>query len=150
MVPVASAGAVAVFAGTVNSIGPANPNTGDILVTFDVQQTWKGPASPQLTIVTSGSSGSCGYEFTPGEEYIVYGYAQDGQIGTGLCSRTAPLSAAGEDLAALGEGRPVEAAPAPVTTEQMETPWVPIALIGVALLIAAALFLPTFVRRRAR
>lgn len=147
----ASAGAVAVFAGTVNSISPANPATGAVLVTFDVQQTWKGPEGPQLTIVTSDNSASCGYAFAQGEEYLVYGYAQEGQISTGLCSRTAPLASAGEDLAFLGAGAAVEQpAAGPVTSEQMGTPWVPIALIGAALLIGAAVFLPSLMRRRAR
>jgi hypothetical protein len=144
----ASAGAAAVFAGTVSSISPAGPNGGSLLVTFDLSQSWKGPEGPQLTITTADNSASCGFEFAQGEEYLVYALPQDGQLYTGLCTRTAPLAAAGEDLAALGEGNAVAGSPAPVTETQMEVPWLPIVLAGAALLVGAALFGPSLARRR--
>lgn len=146
----AAAQSQAVFAGTVSDITPASATTGALLVTFDVQQSWKGPEGPQLTVVTADNSASCGFEFTRGEEYLVYSVAQEGQLTTGLCSRTAALAAAGEDLGALGEGTTVAAGPGAVTEDRMEVPWLPIALAGAALLIGAALFGPALMRRRAR
>lgn len=142
----AMAGAAAVFAGTVSGIAPAG--AGGLLVTFDLQQSWKGPAEPQLTITTSDNSASCGVAFSEGESYLVYGFAQDGQLATNLCSRTAPLANAGDDLATLGDGAPVTAAEAPVTETTMDTPWLPIALIGGALVLGLVLFGPSLLRRR--
>lgn len=102
--------AQAVFSGVASFVQPGKDG---VLVTFDVNQVWKGPSEPQLTLFTSANSASCGYEFTQGEEYIVYGFAQDGQLSTGLCSRTAPLASAGEDVTALGAGQAPQAAGEP-------------------------------------
>lgn len=130
--------AQAVFAGTARSVVPA-PN--GVLVTFEVEQIWKGPEGGQFTLATPGSSAACGFEFVEGERYLVYGVAQDGQLSTNLCTRTALLASAGDDLAALGEGGAVEPAPvaepAPVSAGQ---PWLPVALGigGVAVAIVAA------------
>lgn len=130
-------GSAAVFAGTVSGIAPGGPGGTSRLVTFDLQQSWKGPAGPQLTIATAQDSAACGVDFTQGEAYLVYGYAQEGQIWTSLCSRTAPLAAAGDDLQALGEGAPVAGGETPVTAVEMGIPWLPLALggVGVALLL---------------
>ena len=140
--------AAAVFAGTVNAIAPAGPGAEGVFVTFDLTQSWKGPSPAQLTLTTSASSASCAFEFTPGEQYLVYGFPQDGRISTNLCSRTARLADAGADLEALGPGTSVAAAPAPVTTETMGVPWVPILLIGAVALGAAAFFGPGLMQRR--
>jgi 5-hydroxyisourate hydrolase-like protein (transthyretin family) len=44
--------------------------------------------------------GDCGYAFDVGGEYLIYAYRhpQNGRLSTGICSRTRPLSTAGEDL----------------------------------------------------
>lgn len=141
-------GATAVFAGTVSGIARSDPTSGGLLVTFDLSQTWKGPEGPQLTIATSDNSASCGFEFTQGEEYIVYAFAQDGQIQTNLCSRTAPLAGAGEDLAALGPGTPVAAGAGAVGGVDAGMPWLPLAVggVGAALLLVGVVAL----RRRGR
>jgi hypothetical protein len=137
-----------VFAGAVAAVEPGKDG---LLVTFDVAQSWKGPVGPRLTLATSGSSASCGFEFVPGEEYLVYGYAQDGQLHTGLCTRTAPLANAGDDLAALGPGVAAPAAPAaPPAEVGAELPWRVIALAGgAALLLAAGIGAVALRRRRA-
>lgn len=140
----------AVFVGTVSGLAPAGPNGEALFVTFDLTQSWKGPAASQLTLTTAGSSAACGFAFTQGEAYLVYSVAQDGGLSTGLCSRTASLADAEADLAALGPGTAVTAAPAPVTAETMEVPWVPILIVGAVLLMGAALFGPGLMRRRAR
>lgn len=104
----------AVFAGKVTAIETPLLNritgSGDIhQVTFAVSEVWKGEVPQEITLSTAASSAACGYEFASGSEYLVYaGETRDG-LSTGLCSRTQPLSAATEDLDALGAG----AAPAP-------------------------------------
>lgn len=148
--------AVAVFSGTVSAVDTAASATGlPVLVTFDLLESWKGPNGPQLTIGTSGSSASCGYEFVPGEQYLVYAFLQEGQFGTGLCTRTAPLADAGADLAALGSGAapaPAEptpnAAPLEPASPAASLPVLPLALVAVTGAAVAAIAL-TF-RRRAR
>jgi hypothetical protein len=135
-----------VFAGTVSAVG-ADGN--GLLVTFDVEQIWKGPEGPQLTIATSGSSASCGVEFVEGEKYLVYGMAQEGQLSTSLCTRTAPLASAADDVAALGPGAaPVGEPASPQTEVSTGLPWLPIALgaAGLAVIALAAALL----RRRGR
>jgi hypothetical protein len=139
--------AQSVFAGTVSAIsGEGN----GLLVTFDVEQFWKGPEGPQLTILTSNNSASCGVEFVEGEKYLVYGFSQDGRLSTNLCSRTTTFANANNDLAALGAGTP---APVEASTPQTEVstglPWLPFALggAGLAVVIIGAVVIA---RRRAR
>lgn len=154
----------AVFAGTVANIAPqpAGQFGGGVLVTFDVQQVWKGPVGPQLTLSTSSSSASCGYEFVAGEEYIVYANAQEGMLATGLCSRTAPLANAAADVEALGPGEAPILGDAPPADEPAEpvaeptapaepaasAPWLLITLGGAAVIGLAALGV-VLARRRA-
>ncbi|MET0647277.1 MAG: carboxypeptidase regulatory-like domain-containing protein, partial [Pyrinomonadaceae bacterium] len=47
-----------------------------------------------------GGGGDCGYTFEVGKQYLVYGYDSKagGRIGTGICTRTRPLSEAADDL----------------------------------------------------
>lgn len=106
--------ATAVFAGRVTE-RPTPPNnvgsSADPLpITFEVSQVWKGPQSQTLIVQTARESASCGYNFEVDQEYIVYSYADGGQLSTNLCSRTSLLANAQEDLEALGEGT-VPAAP---------------------------------------
>lgn len=141
--------ATAVFAGTVSAIGGGDQSSGGaLLVTFELQQVWKGPDGPQLTITTPADSAGCGYGFVQGESYLVYADAQGGQLSTGLCARTTPLAAADADLAALGPGTPVAAGSGDVSSVSMEVPWLPITLGAIALLVGLALFGPTLIRRR--
>ena len=44
---------------------------------------------------------TCDYLFQIGETYLVYAYGDEKELGTSICSRTRPLSEAGEDLPAL-------------------------------------------------
>jgi hypothetical protein len=131
----------AVFSGTVKAVqGDAD----GVLVTFDVDEIWKGPEGAELTLFTPGSSAACGVEFVQGEAYLVYGMSQEGRLSTNLCSRTTQLGSAGEDLAALGAGNPApagEVAPAPEVSVETSLPWVPIAIgAGVVGVAAVALF----------
>lgn len=149
--PAARDNAIAVFSGQVTGIdaptglsdGPGNA----VHVTFAVSEVWKGPAEPTITVVTSGSSASCGYEFTPGEQYMVYAGLDDTRFTASLCSRTAPLAQAADDIRALGAGTrpaPAPAAPPPAAAQT----W---ALYGAAALVALAAAGGVFaLRRRSR
>ena len=96
----------AVFAGKVVSIrDPDGPDVSDsenhLTIGFEVDTVWKGPAYEVMYVTTSPHESACGFAFVEGEEYIVY---SDDRSSTHLCSRTRPLSAAEEDLEALGGG----------------------------------------------
>jgi hypothetical protein len=78
-------------------------------VTFETRAGWKGVRTRSVTVLTGWGGGDCGYPFERGSTYLVY--ANRRRMGTtaglvtGICTRTAALSAARADLAALG--RPV-------------------------------------------
>ncbi|HAX80395.1 MAG TPA: hypothetical protein DCY88_32310 [Cyanobacteria bacterium UBA11372] len=95
--------AQAVFAGRVIDVIQPNPDS-EVQVRFEVSRIWKGQKRPQIVVMTSSSSASCGYSFQAGEQYLVYASRQKSQLETGLCSGTKPLSMAEQDLAVLGEG----------------------------------------------
>lgn len=112
----------AVFAGAVETIqnsttsefmGPGQ----DVTVTFDVSQVWKGQESETVAVKTATSSASCGYAFQEGESYLVYAeedeggeayHGEDGELTVSLCSRTAPLEDAEQDINALGAASSVD------------------------------------------
>ena len=156
--------AAAVFQGEVVEVGALEPvngmvNTADMIqVTFNVNQVWKGEIAEVTTLTTAGSSASCGFEFQPGQSYLVYADLVEGQLNASLCSRTAPVDLAGEDLQALGEGTaplPGEATPTPYPPPEV-TPepsglsrlqWIGVAgagavVLGAGLLLAVWLIKP--------
>ena len=95
----------AVFAGKV--IGKKkNPNDSmEYLVKMEVSKAWKKIEFKDVWITTSWDSASCGVNFETDKEYIVSGTKQeDGKYNVNLCSRTALLDDAKEDLNALGNG----------------------------------------------
>ena len=109
----------AVFAGKVTSIrDPDGPDVLDsenhLTIGFDVDTVWKGPAYETMYVTTSPAQSACGFEFVEGEEYIVYSH--DGSS-TYLCTRTRLLSAAQEDLDALGGGSAPQAGTSAPTPE---------------------------------
>ncbi|HEY0606178.1 MAG TPA: hypothetical protein VGD58_24870 [Herpetosiphonaceae bacterium] len=103
----------AVFSGKVTQLTPtkALDGTEAIKVSFEVGQVWKGQIPQELLVETSSSSASCGYSFESGKEYLVYAYSNEGQLSVGLCSRTALLADAQEDVTALGQSTAPVAAP---------------------------------------
>ena len=78
-------------------------------VTLRVSEVWKGPGQQTVRFTTPVADGiSCAHPFEEGREYLVYANGvQD--IDVGGCSETKPLSAAGADLALLGDGEKPEA-----------------------------------------
>lgn len=94
----------AVFIGTVKTIteleAPPDPRPyTHRLVTFTVERALRGVEGISIAVTTGMGGGDCGYGFKTGERYLVYAYkAQDGQLRTGICSRTRPIAEATEDL----------------------------------------------------
>ncbi|WP_020618528.1 stalk domain-containing protein [Paenibacillus daejeonensis] len=119
-----------VFSGTVTEIvEPAEiQSSGDpVAVHFDVDTVWKGEIGAQTEVSTPFSSATCGFYFEVGQAYIVYGsVTEEGTQQVVLCSRTAPLEQATEDLSVLGEGvKPGEEPPVeepPVTEPPVVQP----------------------------
>jgi len=103
----ALASATSVFSGRVTALAGAVDSGGPdpVQATFAVTRVWKGAGQPTVVVVTPASSASCGFAFAQGQEYLVYASEIEGRLQTIVCSRTAPIAAAGEDLAALGAGR---------------------------------------------
>ena len=89
-----------VFRGTVTSLGPADDRR-PLAVHFDVETVWKGSDTETITLTTQEDTAACGYPFEERVEYVVYSW--DG-VDVGLCSRTAPIDQAAEDLAAFAGG----------------------------------------------
>ena len=66
---------------------------------------WKGKKVDE--IFTSLNSGLCGFDFVVGETYLIYAFMiEDGELHTNICTRTASLEQAGEDLAFLEQKDP--------------------------------------------
>lgn len=99
----------AVFAGKVTGIEEPPPrkfqsSIDPVKVTFDVKEAWKGNVDPTFTITTARSTVSCGFNFQVGQEYIVYADGDESLARVSLCSRTALLAGAEQDLQSLGRG----------------------------------------------
>lgn len=99
----ALAQASATFSGRVIDIdAPAGYEP--LRVRFDVETVWKGPVQQEIEVRTARDSAGCGFVFERDVSYLVYAYEADGALVTTLCSRSAPLDQASQDLEALGQG----------------------------------------------
>lgn len=95
--------AEAVFAGTAVAIRLEEGAFGnEYVVRFQVDHRFKGPEHGEITIRTADNSAACGYYFREGKEYLIYAHRGDDGLRVSLCSRTARLVDAKEDLKALG------------------------------------------------
>lgn len=95
----------AVFSGEVTDI-EKNESTpfGGVEVTVRVKEVWKGEMTEEVKVHTAGSSAACGYAFTKGTMYLIYAVRDEADpLRVSLCSRTAPLDDAKEDLDFLGK-----------------------------------------------
>jgi hypothetical protein len=95
-----------VFSGEVLSVEPPTDPDGERLlpnrrVRIRVIEAWRGDVSGVVEVTTGNGGGDCGYAFLPKTTYLVYANARGGALRTGICTRTRPLSQAGEDLAYL-------------------------------------------------
>lgn len=64
-----------------------------------VIKIWKGRPAEADSVFTALNSAACGYDFQVGETYLIYADKREtGQLWTHLCTRTAHISEAGEDL----------------------------------------------------
>jgi hypothetical protein len=113
----AAADAAAVFRGEVTRVERLPRSTGGDYqrVTLRVNRVWKGNVAAEAVVYTGSNDGDCGIAFQQGTEYVIYAWAlasdnlwnaPENSLGTGLCDRTAPVSQAADDLAALGPGQP--------------------------------------------
>jgi hypothetical protein len=93
---------------------PGWPAGGEILVIkFSVERWWKGSGGEEVFLYTGVSRWRGGYtriftegfNFSVGEEYLVYVLGDVDNLTTSSCERTTTLEKAAEDLKALGEGR---------------------------------------------
>lgn len=93
----------AVFAGEVlEIIEPSDKNF--LLVKVRVESNWKGADAIEIVIVTGKGNGDCGYPFAVDKKYLIYAYqTNNSHLSTNICQRTALLSDAEKDIAALGK-----------------------------------------------
>ena len=100
-----------VFSGKVTKIEEAGES--ELAVTFELATTWKGAAGKEVTLYTANQSAACGYGFEEGKSYLVYAHqikrGEEKVLETNICTRTALLADAKEDLKDLGAGKKVTA-----------------------------------------
>ncbi len=96
-----------VFVGRVLNIehidfGAGGHFRGEIRVRFESIRTFgNGDKSSRVTVRTATSSAACGFRFEREKHYIVYANEYDGVLSTNICTRTARLRDADEDLEAF-------------------------------------------------
>jgi len=103
---------VAVFSGKVTKITEEHPTSpmisseDPVTVEIQVDRVWKGPSEKTIKVTTASDEGTCGYGFEMGKTYLVYSYEIQVDdplvLKVSLCSRTAPIADASEDLSELG------------------------------------------------
>lgn len=95
----------AVFTGEVTEIRKNEATRfGGMEITLRTKKVWKGDADKEIKVRTAGSSAACGYPFQKGTTYLVYAVRDEADpLRVSLCSRTAPVDAAKEDLDFLGK-----------------------------------------------
>lgn len=109
---------------------------GSRIFSFEVARSWKGVTTTRADVRTGYGGGDCGYEFVLGVTYVVYaGQTSQGDWGTGICTRTNPVTAAVDDLSYLGPLSTLPLTPVPAPFNWL---WVCLGLFG---LVAAAAIL---------
>ncbi len=104
---VAAERADAVFEARVDNVEGSQDPRGAGMVRYEmtVARIFKGEVGASVQLTTRASSAACGRSFVIGKRYLVYAYrTDDGELADTMCSRTRLISAADEDLAALGPG----------------------------------------------
>lgn len=70
-------------------------------IRFHVTEAFSGVTSSIVVISSGTGGGDCGYWFKRGQSYLVYAFGEPERLSTGICTRTAPISDAEEDLVFL-------------------------------------------------
>jgi hypothetical protein len=103
--------AVSVFEGHVLEIKPvpATPETSgqtlpQLAVRLSVVRSWKGMEQEQIVLTTGTDSAACGFAFAVDQDYLVYASSGPSGLTASLCSRTALIADATEDIGVLGMG----------------------------------------------
>lgn len=94
----------AVFEGRVLEVERGSDPSAPVRVTMEVVQHWKGVESERVVVQTAADSAMCGVAFQPETSWLVYATREGEALRAGLCSRTARIEEAAEDLAELGAG----------------------------------------------
>jgi hypothetical protein len=92
-----------IFSGKVTNIKQQQRT---FLVTFEIDQSWKGiPVDiVNINIMTSQSSSSCGYDFAEQHSYLVVAYGKwDQTPNVGICDSTTILDFAHEEISYLNK-----------------------------------------------
>lgn len=100
----------AVFSAKIVAVQTGDEAHQQVTYTIEVVRVWKGKVPKITTISTGANSAMCGYSFTVGETYLIYG-GGDSKNGfsTTHCTRTAELQG-NRDVRYLGRGRTPKAA----------------------------------------
>jgi hypothetical protein len=96
-----------------------------------------------MTQVSTGyGGGDCGYLFKPGVDYLIYAHGSPNDLSVVICSRTAELSHAGEDLSYLSTrpGLPL------ITVSS--TPWQSILTVGLIVVTPMTIAIIWLLRQR--
>jgi len=134
----------AVFTGEVTDIEPNKATRfRGLEITLRVKRVWKGAPQEEIKVHTAGSSAACGYSFVKGKTYLVYALRDEADpMRVSLCSRTAPVENAKEDLDFLGKpshrfddegGRRRNCSASPGTTGAPGLGWMVLLLAGATL-----------------
>ena len=96
--------APAIFVGVVTSIDPVQENSHEFRYAhLSVEQSFKGISQPTVKMLQGYGDGDCSFVFEKGVRYLLYAaYSEDtNSFHTNICTRSAALAYAGEDLAYL-------------------------------------------------
>ncbi len=96
----------AVFVGIVTAVSEPDDRFQNIVVSFDVVDSWKGVERPTVKVGTGANGAMCGLGgmFKQGKRYVLYVTKSDRggvEYTARLCTRTKPIEDAKEDLAAF-------------------------------------------------
>lgn len=88
-----------VFSGVVTDIKTRGKGEFPMLhVEMRALSIWKGDVDSEIIIETANNSAACGFPFESKKAYLVYGHVYEGQMHASLCSRTALLENAFDDI----------------------------------------------------
>jgi len=68
------------------------------VVRLSIDTSFRGVEGGEVEVTTGMGGGDCGFSFQQSRQYLVYAYAYEGKLGTGICSRTRLAANATEDL----------------------------------------------------